>query len=90
MSPKKPIKDTFGNIRMDLRTPFSVAVAEGLLLLGLVTLLAFLGVPHLSYIALAAAVLYLITAGITLLCYALRFSKVRRATEAAEQLNTDI
>ena len=35
MSSKKPIKDTFGNIRMDLRTPLTVAVAEGLLLLGL-------------------------------------------------------
>ena len=90
MSSKKPIKDTFGNIRMDLRTPFTVAVAEGLLLLGLLALLAYRNTPHLRYIALGAAILYLATAGISLGAYALRYARVRRATEAAEQLNTDI
>ena len=90
MSSKKPIKDTFGNIRMDLRTPLTVAVAEGLLLLGLVALLAYRDIPHLRYVALGAAILYLATAGVALTAYALRYAKVRRATEAAEQLNTDI
>ena len=90
MSSKKPIKDTFGNIRMDLRTPLTVAVAEGLLLLGLVALLAYRDTPHLRYVALGAAILYLATAGVALTAYALRYAKVRRATEAAEQLNTDI
>ena len=90
MSPKKPIKDTFGNIRMDLRTPFTIAVTEGLLLMALVALLAFLNVRHLPYIAMGAGILYLVTAGLILLSYVSRFSKVRRATEAAEQLNTDI
>ena len=90
MSPKKPFKDTFGNIRMDLRTPFAIAVAEGLLLLGLLALLAHLEVPHLPYIALGALILYLASAGLTLLAYVLRFSRIQQATEAAEQLNTDI
>ena len=90
MSRKKPIKDTFGNIRMDLRTPLTIAVIEGLLLLGLMTVLAYLDVPRLPYVALGAALLYLLTAGVSLLSYGLRFAKVRRATEAAEQLNTDI
>ncbi len=90
MSPKKPFKDTFGNIRMDLRTPFAIAVVEGLLLLGLLALLAHLEVPHLPYIALGALILYLASAGLTLLAYILRFSKIQQATEAAEQLNTDI
>ena len=90
MSSKKPIKDTFGNIRMDLRTPLTVAVTEGLLLLGLVALLAYRDIPHLRYVALGAAILYLATAGVALTAYALRYAKVRRATEAAEQLNTDI
>ena len=67
MSSKKPVKNSLGNLRMDLRPPFSVAVAEGLLLLGTVALLAYLDVPHLPYLAIGALALYLITAGITLL-----------------------
>ena len=90
MSSKKRLKNTLGNIRMDLRTPFSVAVAEGLLLLGLVALMAYLNLPYLPYLAIGAAILYLVTAGITLLAYVRRVAKLRRATEAAEQLNTDI
>ena len=90
MSPKKPFKDTFGNIRMDLRTPFAIAVAEGVLLLGILAMLAHLQVPRLPYIALGALLIYLASAGGTLLAYVLRFSKIRQATEAAEQLNTDI
>ncbi len=90
MSPKKPFKDTFGGIRMDLRTPFAIAVAEGLLLLGLLTLLAHLQVSHLTHVALGALFLYLISAGSAFLAYILRYAKLRQATEAAEQLNTDI
>ena len=97
MSSKKPAKrapgsDSLGNgaLRMDLRSPFAIAVSEGLLLLGLLALLAYLDVPHLPYLAVGAATLYLITAGITLFAYLRRFSRIRRATETAEQLNTDI
>ena len=94
MSPKKPFKDTFGSIpesiRMDLRTPFAIAVAEALLLLGLLVLLAYLKVPHLPYLALGALILYLVSAGATLLAYILRYERIREAAEAAEQLNTDI
>ncbi len=90
MSPKKPLKDTFGSIRMDLRTPLAIAVAEGLLLLGLLTLLAHLQVSNLTYIALSAFVLYLVSSGLSFLAYVLRYAKLRQATETAEQLNTDI
>ncbi len=90
MSPKKPLKDTFGSIRMDLRTPLAIAVAEGLLLLGLLTLLAHLQVSHLTHIALSAFVLYLVSSGLSFLAYVLRYAKLRQATETAEQLNTDI
>ena len=90
MSPKKPFKDTLGTIRTDLRLPFAVAVIEGLLLLGLLALLVHLQIPHLPYVALAAVILYLFSAGLSLLAYAIRFSRIKQAAEIAEQLNTDI
>ncbi len=79
-----------GLIRMDLRTPFAFAVAEGLLLLGIVALLAFLQVPYLPYIALGALILYLVSAGVTLLAFILRYTGIKRAQEEAEQQGTDI
>ena len=90
MSPKKHSKMTRGSIRVDLRAPFALAVAEALLLLGILALLAYLKIPHLPLFALGALVLYLISAGITLLSYALRFARLKEAREAADQLNTDI
>ena len=90
MSPKKQPKDPRGSIWVDLRTPFAIAVAEGLLLLGLLALLAYLQVARLPLIALAALILYLVSAGMTLLAYILRYTEIKRAREAAEQLNTDI
>ena len=90
MSPKKSFKDTFGSSRMDLRTPFAISVAEGLLLLGLLTLLSHLQVSHLTYIALGGLCLYLISSGLAFLAYVMHYAKLRQATETAEQLNTDI
>ena len=90
MSPKKSSRDTSGTIRMDLRTPFAIAVGEGLILLGILALLAHLDVPHLPYLIFGALILYLISAGVTLLAFVLRYSKLKQAQEAAEQLNTDI
>ena len=90
MSPKKHSKIARGSIWIDLRVPFALAVAEGFLLLGILALLAYLNIPHLPLFALGALVLYLISAGITLLAYVLRYARLKEAREAADQLNTDI
>ena len=89
MSPKKkPIAR--GSMWVDLRIPFAITVAEGLLLLGLVALVAYLKLPRLPLIALAVLVFYLITAGGVLLSYVLRYAEMKRAEEAAEQLSGDV
>ena len=90
MSPKKPSTIHRGSTRMDLRTPFAIAVAEGILLLGILALLAHLNVTRLPLIALGALLLYLVSAGVTLLAYILRYTEIKRAREAAEQQGTDI
>ncbi len=90
MSPKKPSRIHHGSARMDLRAPFAIAVAEGILLLGILALLAHLNVPALPLIALSALILYLVSAGATLLAYILRYAEIKRAREAAEQQGTDI
>ena len=90
MSSKPHTKDARASYSVDLRVPFAIAVVEGLLLLGLLALLAHLQVPHLTYIGLGALALYLVSAGLTLLAYALRYARMKRTREAAEQLNTDI
>ena len=87
MSPKKP---SSGLMRMDLRAPLAFAVAEGLLLLGIVALLSYRKVAFLPYVALGALILYLVSAGATLLAFILRYAGIKKAEEAAEQLNTDI
>ena len=51
MSPKKN-PATRGSMWVDLRMPFAITVAEGLLLLGLVALMAYLKLPRLPLIAL--------------------------------------
>lgn len=90
MSPKKPSKTRRGSIHMDQRIPIIIAVAEGLLLLGVLALLAHLQVANLSLIALCALALYLVSAGVVLLAYILRYTEIQKAHEAAEQQGTDI
>ena len=90
MSPKKPSKNRRGSIRVDQRIPFAIAVAEGLLLLGILALLAHLQVANLPLIALGTLILYLVSAGITLLAFILRYTEVKKARETAEQQGTDI
>ena len=85
MSPKKN-SSARGSMWVDLRLPFAITVAEGLLLLGLVALMAYLKLPRLPLIALAVLVFYLVTAGAILLSYVLRYAEMKRAEEAAEQL----
>ncbi len=89
MSPKK--KPTArGSMWVDLRLPFAITVAEGLLLLGLIALLAYLDVPFLPAVALGVPVFYLVTAGAVLLAFALRYAEMKRAEEAAEQISGDV
>ncbi len=89
MSPKKN-PAAHGSMWVDLRLPFAITVAEGLLLLGLVALMAYLKLPRLPLISLAVLIFYLITAGVILLSYILRYAEMKRAEEAAEQLSGDV
>ena len=89
MSPKKN-SSARGSMWVDLRLPFAITVAEGLLLLGLVSLMAYLKLPRLPLTAIAVLVFYLITAGSVLLAYVLRYARMKRAEEAAEQLSGDV
>ena len=89
MSPKKkPI--TRGSMWVDLRTPFAITVAEGLLLLGLVALMAHLNLPRLPLIVSSVLAFYFVTAGSVLLAFVLRYAAMKRAEETAEQLSGDV
>ncbi len=76
--------------RVDLRLPFAICAAEAFLLLGLAALLGVFSVPHAGLIMLALLVLYVVTAGVTLLSSCLRYARTRRAEEMAEEMGTDI
>ena len=90
MSIGKHPSEPRGSMRVDLRIPFAVAVAEALLLMGLFVLLVHLQAPGLPLIALGILIFYLITAGTVLLAFALRYAEMRRAEREAQELNTDI
>lgn len=79
-----------GSMWVDLRLPFAITVIEGLLLLGLVVLLARLNSPQMPLISLGILIFYLLTAGTILLAYILRYAEMKRAEEAAEQLSSDV
>ena len=89
MSPKKS-PASHGSMWVDLRVPFAITVAEGLLLFGLVALMAHLKLPRLPLIVVAVLLFYLITAGAVLLSYVLRYAEMKRAEEAAEQISGDV
>ncbi|MBP3666237.1 MAG: DHH family phosphoesterase [Clostridia bacterium] len=89
MSPGKR-STAHGSMWVDLRIPFAVTIAEGLLLLGLVALAAYLELPRLPLIALAVLVFYLVTAGGILISYTWRYTAMKRAEEAAEQISGDV
>ena len=75
---------------VDLRLPLILCAAEGLLLLVLLTLLAFFRVSHLGAVSLGVLIFYAVTAGIVLVAYVIHFTRVKRAQEIAEQLGNDI
>jgi c-di-AMP phosphodiesterase-like protein len=90
MSPRKHSNTRKGSLSVDLRVPFAITVAEGILLLGLVAMLALSNVPRLPLLTACILIFYLITAGVILLAYALRFAAYKKAEQEAEELNTDI
>lgn len=87
---KKVSESTHDTLRVDMRLPFAACTAEGLLLLALVTLLAYFEVPRLPLIGLCVLAFYILTAGVTLLSFALRYAAIKRAEEAAAQMGSDI
>ena len=89
MSPKKK-PAARGSMWVDLRLPFAITVAEGLLLLGLVSLLIRLDVPFLPALAVGVPLFYLATAGTVLLAFVLRYARMKRAEAAAEQISGDV
>ena len=89
MSPKKK-PAARGSMWVDLRTPFAITVAEGILLLGLVALMAYLDIPRLPLIIFAVLAFYLATAGSVLLAFVLRYAAMKRAEETAELLSGDV
>jgi c-di-AMP phosphodiesterase-like protein len=90
MSPKKHSTESRRQLRVDLRIPFAVAVAEALLLMGLLAILIRLETPSLPLVTLGVLIFYLVTAGAVLLACALRYAEWKRAEREAEELNTDI
>ena len=90
MSPRKHRKARKGSLSVDLRVPFAITVAEGILLLGLIVLLALNNVPRLPLLTVCILLFYLITAGVVFLAFALRFAAYQKAEREAEELNTDI
>ena len=91
MSKKK--KSVF---RTDLRPALITCVIVGVALLGLLSGIAFLSrtplIPeaHLVYYALGLLGVYIITSGIILIAYLVRYSRICAANEAAEMMTTEI
>jgi c-di-AMP phosphodiesterase-like protein len=86
--PRSPDPDA--SLRVDLRVPFAVCAAEGLLLLILYTLLVHLNTSRLFLIGTVFIVLYAVSVGAIFLVYALRLSRINQDVQTAEKLNTDI
>lgn len=83
-------KDPDAPLRVDLRTPFAVCALEGFLLLGLYTLLAYLGFSHLPRIGVFFLSMYVLSVGITFAAFVGRISVSRKKLRTAELLTADI
>ena len=83
MSPKK-------HQWADLRIPFAVCAALGFLLLGLLALLIWLGVPFLPFIGLMLLVLYVLPVGCVFTIYTIRYGRAQKAENLAERQSSDI
>lgn len=89
MKKRRPSR-AVGAMRVDLRVPFVICVVEGLLMLGVVTVLAYLDVQPLARVGLISALFYALTAGITCIAYSRRLARLHRVEATAEQFNTDV
>ena len=79
-------------LHADLRVPFSVCFAVGLVLLGAMTAIAFLNHPALSakWFAVGALAVFVLTCAIVFTVYAMRHARIKEALLAADHINTDI
>lgn len=79
-------------IYMDLRVPFAVCVAVGLILLAACAVIGHLNIPSLplGWFALGAVSVFAMTCAVLFLIYLFRYLRLREAYTAAEQVSTDI
>lgn len=89
-SKKATRQDPDAPLRVDLRVPFAICAAEGFLLLGLYTLLAYLDLSRLPLLGVILLSGYALSVGITFAAFARRISRSRQKLHTAELLTADI
>ena len=79
-------------LHIDLRAPFAVCAALGLVLLGACTVISYMDQPALfaSWFGLGAVVVFAATCAIIFLIYLFRYQRLREAVNAADRVNTDV
>ncbi len=91
---KQNISDNHDHItdtpKADLRLPFVLCAAEGLLLLLVYTLLVHFGLSGMLTVGIAFIIFYALSAIVMFVVYALHLSKLSRDKALADQLNGDI
>ncbi len=77
---------------MDLRIPFAVCAAVGMVLLCACTVIGYLEISSLplGWFGLGAVSIFAVTVTIVFLVYLLRYLRLREAVTAADRINTDI
>lgn len=87
---RKSKQDPDSPLRVDLRVPFAICSAEGFLLLGLYTLLVYLGKPKLTVLGFVFLGVYVLSVGIIFTAFAWLMSRSRRNIRMTELLTADI
>ena len=79
-------------VYMDLRVPFAVCAAVGLVLLGACAMIGRLNVPSLplGWFGIGALLVFAVTCTVLFLIYLLRYLRLREAIAASEQISTDV
>ena len=79
-------------VYMDLRVPFAVCAAVGLVLLGACAMIGRLNVPSLplGWFGIGALSVFAVTCAVLFLIYLLRYLRLREAIAASEQISTDV
>lgn len=80
------------SLHIDLRVPFAVSFATGLVLLAACTVIGYLNHPALSmsWFGLGAALVFIFVSGILFAIYLARHARLREAVMTADQVNTDV